>query len=459
MAARDALQAGAASVEITPPAGTQLAGAVGYHRPPRVALDPLQAKAVALKTDRCEICVVAIDVTIITEEWTEYIREQVYKLLGIERDAIMVHATQTHSAPPIGHFMLDPDFPELPEEFEWVRGGDEAFSKWAADRAVEAIVRAAEDTEPAEIAVASGSDGRWAANRRAVTMDGGITMVTRSWEAPSAGQTIRFIEGPTDPEVGVMALRRGTLDVPALLLHHTCHPVCVFPRPLVSADWPGAWAAQMRAILGDRCVPLVINGACGNINPADRSDHRAMGRGLAETTEMVLPRLEFSGEAILQFRRIELPIPLRELTDDELSWAQGVLESDPEPPWDPDRPGQLAREWIEAASTWSVHLQRQRNPNLSYEIQVLRIGDTAIVGLPGEPFVELGLAVKMASPFRPTFIAHCTSHYVGYIPTAEALARGGHESVTRYWAKLVPEAFEMIRGEATRLLREIAGDG
>ncbi|MFO8080445.1 MAG: hypothetical protein R6V07_09075 [Armatimonadota bacterium] len=458
MAGEKTLEVGAASVDITPPPGTQLAGAVGYHRPPRVALDPLEAKAIVLKVDDCQACILALDVTIITEDWTQYIREKVGTLLGIEHDAVMVHATQTHSAPPIGHFMLDPDFPELPAEFEWVRGGSEDYSRRAADRAIHAIATAAERLAPAEIAVASGSDGRWAANRRAVTMDGCISMVYGDWSEPAAEHRIRFIEGPIDPEVGVAVIRRESLDVAAMLLHHTCHPVCVFSKPLASADWPGAWAAQMRDIFGDQCVPLVINGACGNINPACRDDHRAIGRGLAETTEMVLPGLEFTSEATLDFRRVDLPIPLREVTDEELEWAEGVLEADPEPPWDPERPGQLVREWIEAASTWSVHLQRQRDTNLSYEIQVLRIGDMAIVGLPGEPFVELGLAIKMASPFQPTFIAHCTSHYTGYIPTAGALERGGHEAVTRYWAKLVPEAFEMIRDEATRLLAEMDGE-
>ncbi len=453
---RDVLRAGAAQVEITPPAGTHLAGAVGYHRPARVALDPLYAKAVTFEAGGTRLCVLALDVTIITEEWTEHIREQVAERFGLDPDALMVHATQTHSAPPIGHFMVDPDFPELPVEFEWVRGGEGAYSAWAAERAVEAVGQALGDMRPVEIAAGSGSDGRWAANRRAVTMDGGITMTTGVWAEPTGTQAIRYIEGPIDPEVGVLVVREPSINVPAVLLHHTCHPVCVFSRPLVSADWPGEWAARVQDVFGPECVPLVINGACGNINPADRSDHRPMGAGLAETTRMVLERLEFTDDVPLDRRLARLPIPLRELTDEELSWARGVIEADPIPPWDPERPGQLTREWITAASVWSVHLQRRRDPNLEYEVQVLRIGDTAIVGLPGEPFVELGLAIKLASPFAQTFIAHCTSHYVGYIPFAEALARGGHEADTRYWAKLVPEAFEMIREQAVELLREMA---
>ena len=99
---------------------------------------------------------------------------------------------------------------------------------------------------------------------------------------------------------------------------------------------------------------------------------------------------------------------------------------------------------------------RRRSETMAYEIQALRIGDIVLLGLPGEPFSECGLAIKMGSPFAHTWIAHCTSHYVGYIPHAEALKRGGHEASTRYWAKLAPEAFDIIVREAGELLQTIA---
>jgi hypothetical protein len=63
----------------------------------------------------------------------------------------------------------------------------------------------------------------------------------------------------------------------------------------------------------------------------------------------------------------------------------------------------------------------------------------------------------MASPAKFTYIAHCTTHYTGYIPTREALGRGGHEANTRFWAKLVPEAGETIIKAAVDLLRDVFG--
>jgi len=455
------LRAGAAQVDITPQAGVHLAGAVGVHRPARLVLEPLYAKALVFESEGRKLCFLALDITIITEDYTALIREQAAEQFGIEPDALMVHAVQNHSAPPIGHFMVDPDFEGIPDEHEWIRGSERAYDDLAARRAVEAIGLANDALQPVQIGVGSGIEGRWAFNRRAVTRDGTVRMPGRSWDDPRGPTWIRYIEGPIDPELGVLCLRDDSLSLVAMLVNYTCHPVHVFPRPLVSSDWPGAWAEELRRAHGDQCVPLVLNGACGNINPWPpfnpdyANDHRSMGRALAETTGKVVEVLEFTDQAALDWGVRHLPIPIRELTAEELAWAEGILGEHPQPVWADEERTAVDPDWMAAASMYSVHLMRERSPTLDYEVQVLRVGDTAFVGLPGEPFVELGLAVKMASPTYPTYIAHCTSHYVGYIPTPEALKRGGHEVNTRYWAKLVPEAFDMIVAGATELLGEL----
>ena len=92
---------------------------------------------------------------------------------------------------------------------------------------------------------------------------------------------------------------------------------------------------------------------------------------------------------------------------------------------------------------------------------VLRVGDAAIVGLPGEPFVEGQLAIKSASPAGATFVAHACSHYVGYIPTRQATATEGHETNARctYWAKLAPDSLERIVAQARQMLADVFGGG
>jgi hypothetical protein len=271
------------------------------------------------------------------------------------------------------------------------------------------------------------------------------------------------MEGPTDPEVGVMCLQADSMQMVAMLLHHTCHPVNVFPRPVVSADWPGAWSNAMRAAFGDHCVPLILNGCCGNINPWDpfdpdyAPDHGRMGNVLAETTLKVIETLSCEEDDTLDYgiRRVKLPI--RDVEPELLAHSKRILDEYPEPRWSEQNPRRVDGEWMKAASILSVHLLKQRRPELDYEIQAFRVGKAAFVGLPGEPFVEGQLQIKMGSPTYPTYIAHCVSHYVGYLPTRDTSRRGGHEVETRFWAKLEPDALDIVVSKAVELLHDVFG--
>lgn len=456
-----ALEAGACQVEITPQADIHLAGAVGSYRPAKLVLDPLYARALVLRRGERKLCFLSLDLTIITQEWTEKIRQWAAQECGLEPDAVMVHVTQTHSAPSLGHFMVDPDLETDTHGHEWVRGGDPRYFPFAFERITQAIRGACDKLARAHVAAGSGIEGRFACNRRAVMRDGRVAMPGRQWPGPTGPVQIRYLEGPVDPEVGVVCVRSQSLKVLALLLHHSCHPVHVFPKPVVSADWPGAWAEAMRRAYGDQCVPLVLNGACGNINPWPAfephfdNDHRRMGRFLGDMTQKVMEMLEFQSDAVLDWRVRRLGIPIREVEPARLREAEALLRQHPDPMWAATEPRHLDSRWTKAASLVSVQLCRQRKPELDYEIQVLRVGPTGFVGLPGEPFVEGQLQIKVNSPTYPTYVAHCTSQYVGYVPTRAAFPRGGHEVETSYWSKLVPDALDRIVDASLELLRGV----
>jgi hypothetical protein len=92
---------------------------------------------------------------------------------------------------------------------------------------------------------------------------------------------------------------------------------------------------------------------------------------------------------------------------------------------------------------------------LPVEVNVVTLGqDAALVFLPGEVFVELGLAIKQASPFPTTLVvelSQCVETI--YIPTRAAYAGGSYE-VTN--STLQPGGGEMLAEAAVRLLREAA---
>ena len=180
-----------------------------------------------------------------------------------------------------------------------------------------------------------------------------------------------------------------------------------------------------------------------------------MGRALSDATRDVIEHMNFQDQGVIDWRLAHVSLPVREPEPEQLAQAQRILAEHPTLPEDDRSSGCTVRDWTWAASLVSVDLMRQRSPILEYEIQVFRIGDCAFVGLPGEPFVEGQLAIKIASPAAQTYVASCCSHFVGYVPTPEALTRGGHEVDTSYWAKLVPESLERIVHQATALLKEI----
>ena len=62
------------------------------------------------------------------------------------------------------------------------------------------------------------------------------------------------------------------------------------------------------------------------------------------------------------------------------------------------------------------------------DVQILRIGDMAIVAMPGEPFSGIGAAVKKASPFPITmFCGYSTGKGGDYMPVADEYQHGGYE--------------------------------
>jgi hypothetical protein len=458
----ESLLAGAAQIDITPWPGVQLAGDIGRYRAAKLVLDPLYARVLVLRQGERALVIIALDLCIVTKAPCDAIRRAVADRYGVAFDAVMVHAIQTHTAPGLGHFMLDDDFTEVPDAYAWIRGGDPEYDRFVIARVLDAMDGAFSGLQPASVGSASGIEARYAFNRRAIMRDGSIGMPWKGWQGGKIGPAnILYMEGSMDPEVGVTCFRGEDLRPLALLLNYACHPVHVFPQILISADWPGAWATEMQARHGGKAVPLVLNGCCGNLNPWPPfdphyvEDHRVMGHALAEMASNALEEIEYQPSVTLDWRVRRLQIPFRQFDPDAVAAAEAYIVAHPEPEWTDDSRTAVTWEWMMAASRCSIERQRTREGVFDYEIQVLRVGDTAFVGLPGEPFIEGALAIKLASPVRHTYVVHMISQYVGYIPTRDALPRGGHECSHVYWSKLAPEALETIVAAAVEMLGEL----
>jgi hypothetical protein len=74
------------------------------------------------------------------------------------------------------------------------------------------------------------------------------------------------------------------------------------------------------------------------------------------------------------------------------------------------------------------------------------------VSVPGEVFVEIGLAIRENSPFPRTMILGLANDYIGYVPTVDQARASGYEIVA---SRVTPEASLVLENGAVDLLNKI----
>jgi neutral ceramidase len=72
--------------------------------------------------------------------------------------------------------------------------------------------------------------------------------------------------------------------------------------------------------------------------------------------------------------------------------------------------------------------------------------------LPSEIFVEFGLAIKSASPFKTTLVVELANDDLAYIPTKRAFAEGSYEITN---SRVQPGTGEKLADAAVALLKEL----
>ncbi len=447
------LCAGVFEVDITPGMGVQIAGDIGKHRGVVRVDDPLFARVMILEAGEVKIGLVSLDLLIAVEPYITMIRRRVQRETGIAPEALLIHTTHSHGAPGIGGLVAQRGFPLITPDLAWLCG-DEGYEHWVVEKIADAVKQANARLQPVTIGWGSGLEARVAFNRRFVMRDGTVHTHPQT-------TNILHVEGPMDPEVGVVAVKSTEGTILGMLLNHTCHPTHGYADWYVTAGWPGVWATKVKEILGPQCVPLVFTGFAGNIHhhhhldPTHDSTSGRLGTLLAEDTVQIMDKISFQNNLDIDYRDRKLNIPFRPVPPDVLQEAKQLLADHPTPIWKPNERENIEWRWVYAVSRVGLHEIQQKNPFQECEVQVFRIGSMGFVGVPGEPFVEGQLKIKLKSPFYPTYASgNCNAH-VGYIPTPRALEAGGYETRIGNWSKLAPEALDTIADNAIDMLKEM----
>ena len=122
---------------------------------------------------------------------------------------------------------------------------------------------------------------------------------------------------------------------------------------------------------------------------------------------------------------------------------------------DMDKIGTSEMSFLDQVKAYKImDVQGRGGSTVPLEVQAFRLSDdVAVVGLPGEVFVEIGLAIKKASPFPVTLVIELCQDDVAYVPTRKAFAEGSYETVN---SRIAPGGGETMTDTAIRLLEELA---
>lgn len=418
------IRVGVATVDFTPEPGLPLMGNYRDDYLARGVHDPLLAKAMVFEDrEGVKVAVLAVDVCMLDRENVAMMRRVVQSGCDVPPKNVLIHATHTHSAPaPSDRFLFGLDFKPHQESAE-------AFLAKAAA----AVPLANDNLAPADLSIGYAREDRISFNRRLRRTDGSTQM---NWEALIPGFDPSEIEGawgPIDPEVACLVVERGGRPA-AAIVNFGLHPaILAGDNWLYSADYPGCLAEALARTLGERFTCLFLNGCSGNVN---HIDYRQPGQGRGfQMTERVGTMLGAAAHQAVSARspvaadRVAVSskavsLERIQISDGERRRCEEVLEAAAK---NPPR-GQV--DGLPEAFYAELRLEmcrRQHAPD-EVEVIVLRIGDVALVGLPGENFCESGLEIKRRSPTRHTLVAGLTNDAIGYLPTLESFPQGGYET-------------------------------
>lgn len=475
-------KAGFARVDITPPLGSFMPGYYVDRRAKQV-LDPLQINCVAF-SDGKEIAIVQqYDTEGISDAVANRLRDAIVKATGVKRDAILVHASHTHDGGFLaqdadhGASATDDGVPSTATDI------DRLYSALCVSRAADAAVAAIADLKPAKLGVGRSEAKRISFGRRYLMKDGRV-LTNPGTNNPDI---VKPVGNPPDEEVQVLRIDCEGAK-PICIINFQTHPDVVGGET-ITADWPGLTRKVFEAATFGNSRCLVLNGTQGDVNHCNvlpkpgemnglKRDFDAVDRGYDHAWHMAnvisaaalnvwmkCAPLE-AGDINFGTENVTVPVNRAKDSDEKnLAWANDVWslheKSEAEGVAGGDKDYvTLKYGWkgmeltTEVARAGRIRKMEKVKGDHVIPLDSVTIGKSVAFGaFPGEPFNDIGKAIKAKSPFALTMCMCLSNGSRGYFPFSDSYKQGGYESATSPFGPSVAD--DLIEGEL-KLLNRLA---
>ena len=417
------LNGGATTLDITPPLGTLIPG-LFHERRAEAIHDPLNVRSLVLERGGDGIAIVVCDLIGVARTYLDAAKARIADATGLTPERVLICCTHTHSG---------------------AQTGDDPYTEFLVKRIADSVRLAWRGREPVVAGWGRAEEERPVFNRRFHMADGTVRT-----NPGLRNPDVMEAAGPVDPEVGVLCLQKPDGTPEGLLCNYTLHYVGGGDHEReVSADYFGYFSRLIQRMRGKRFTAALSNGASGDINNHDVIGGSRSANDRFQHTERVAALvaahalwawngMAFADDQALGAALEEVALQrkarpsradiarARDIDEKgrgtmaERAFARRILRRMAEVP--------------EEARTW---------------VQALRIGDLALVGVPGELLVRLGLDIKKRSPFGQTMVLELANDSVGYLPDEQACKEGGYEPEAALYA---PGSGERIADAAVGLL-------
>jgi neutral ceramidase len=426
-ATNNALKVGTGTAEFVATDEMTVAGGIGGAK---VQGQEGKLRAVAVVLEHPvggKFAIVACDVLFVTDAMVQAAAGEISKRCGILPDHLLVNATHTHSAPStirVHGYGPEPEF--IKSVIDGIISAVETADKNRADHC--------------RFAFRMGEENTIGANSRLLLSDNTIFWIGSREDAVRP-------TGPFDPQLPVLAFYAPEDKLRGLIFGHSTHTIGTVRPNVRSPSFYGLAAQDLEQKLG--ATVCFLEGASGSThNIAGVPAAEAMSR-IEQAVNDTLAKAETRPVSKLAALRREFKFRVRTF-DDAVEDEKVVSYCRKRAPDHADAIANIFRQQ-------RLDLKGEQGKERSTWLQVILIGDVALVGVPAEYFTSLGVDIKKRSPVKDTFIAELANDWIGYLPDREGHKLGGYQTWMGHQSYAEPGTGELIADEVIAMLQEVAG--
>lgn len=403
------LEVGISIADITPKEPKYMCGYVMRTEKSKGIDEDLTVTALTIRVDGQMLIMISAEIIIIDQEMSQTVRGLLSKKYVIPEKMISIGAVHTHSAPVV-NTAID---------------SEEKLDKEYRQYVINQMVKAAEDS----------------INNLNVVNH---TVYRYGWiDGVYGNRNDKSIDG--DKWVHIIDFKQNNRLL-ASIVNFSCHGTVLGPdNYILSADLPGEIRRRLKDMYG--VLPIILNGNSGDMGNRQYrqgNDIKELKRVGSEICDQIFAfnREKEININELKFEEVKQGIKYK-IDKDQLKALidENELKLEKEDNYD-------KRKLLKSGLAFMKERMTRKSLDVNIDITSLiyKLGDLAIVTIPGELFSKLGLKLKGRSDYKPTLIFGYANDFNGGYLVSESDYGDSYESITT----------EIPRGKPEELVAEIS---